>query len=335
MNNMKLNPELEKLNQEAVLISQSYDLYRKLLEESIDTVRKNPVNSLFIDNVIELHYNGNFIFIGDIHGDYYTLLDVMNRIWGLLENSIFIFLGDYIDRGYMQVETLAFLLKLKNTYQDRVILLRGNHEPPRWLIPHPHDYPLELRSRFSTSGESLYELSINLFDNLPLVAYKKNHFIALHGGPPLRVLRANSFHEAFTAGASEDCRDIVEDVLWSDPVDTDIEYSTSPRGAGVLYGPSITNKALEFIEGRFIVRGHEAVNGVRVSHNGRVITIFTSPIVYGLKCGGLLFYEYRESLNEYEMIKLCYNLLSKEMLIFNNSLKNRDLRLGFKHAGTI
>lgn len=324
MSSTKLNPELERLDREVVLISQSHDLYRKLLEESIDVVRKNPIDSLLIDNMFELNFNGNYVFIGDIHGDYYTLLNIMNKIWNLLENSIFIFLGDYIDRGYMQVETLTFLLRLKNTYQDRIILLRGNHEPPRWLIPHPHDYPSKLRSKFSTSGDDLYELSIDLFDNLPLVAYKKKHFIALHGGPPLSVLKASSLYEAFTANTDEEYRAITEEVLWSDPVDMDIDYALSPRGAGILYGPSITHKALSLIDGKFVVRSHEAVNGVRLSHGGKVITVFTSPIVYGFNCGGLLLYEYRDFLSDYELVKLCYNCLNQELLIFNNSLTNRD-----------
>ena len=47
---------------------------------------------------------------------------------GDIEQTCYIFIGDFVDRGYHSVETFELLLCLKVKYPDRITLLRGNHE---------------------------------------------------------------------------------------------------------------------------------------------------------------------------------------------------------------
>ena len=50
------------------------------------------------------------------------------RKGGEIPRSSYVFIGDFIDRGYNSVETFEYLLCLKARYPDKITLLRGNHE---------------------------------------------------------------------------------------------------------------------------------------------------------------------------------------------------------------
>lgn len=52
----------------------------------------------------------------------------MFRVAGKCPDVNFLFLGDYVDRGYHSVEVVSLLMTLKVRYPHRVTLLRGNHE---------------------------------------------------------------------------------------------------------------------------------------------------------------------------------------------------------------
>jgi serine/threonine protein phosphatase 1 len=63
--------------------------------------------------------------IGDIHGCY-DALKTLFRIMPRSKDDIYIFLGDYINRGPNSKETIDWLIKFSKTFNS--IFLRGNHE---------------------------------------------------------------------------------------------------------------------------------------------------------------------------------------------------------------
>ena len=64
---------------------------------------------------------------GDIHGQFYDLQELF-KVGGDCPRTNYLFIGDFVDRGFYSVETFLLLLALKVRYPDRIWLVRGNHE---------------------------------------------------------------------------------------------------------------------------------------------------------------------------------------------------------------
>jgi serine/threonine protein phosphatase 1 len=73
------------------------------------------------------------IAIGDVHGNFRALDNLLNRITHQIrtEDTV-VFLGDYIDRGPDSKNCIERILSFQSNVRGRVISLLGNHE--QWLM---------------------------------------------------------------------------------------------------------------------------------------------------------------------------------------------------------
>ena len=65
---------------------------------------------------------------GDIHGQYYDLLNIFKLNGNPAEKNKYLFNGDFVDRGSFSVECMLTLIAWKAFNPEALHMTRGNHE---------------------------------------------------------------------------------------------------------------------------------------------------------------------------------------------------------------
>ena len=215
---------------------------------------------------------------GDIHGQFFDLVELF-KIGGDSPDSNYLFMGDYVDRGYYSVECVTYLMCLKVRYPNRIHLTRGNHESRQ--ITQVYGFYDECLRKYGNSN--VWKLFTDLFDYLPISAVVDNSIFCLHGGlsPSVETLDNINQLSRFTEIPQEGP---FTDLLWSDPEDR-FGWGMSPRGAGYILGHDISEQFEHTNKLNLISRAHQLMmNGFNYCHNKHVITIFSAPN-YCYRCG--------------------------------------------------
>ena len=132
---------------------------------------------IFIEESNVQNVSAPVIICGDIHGQIYDLIELFKK-GGEIPNSRYIFMGDYVDRGYNGVEVLELLLALKVKYPEHITLLRGNHESRQ--ICFAYGFYEEITRKYGNANA--WEYFTDLFDYLPLAALVEGKIFCVHGG---------------------------------------------------------------------------------------------------------------------------------------------------------
>ncbi|MGC9226433.1 metallophosphoesterase [Caldivirga sp.] len=235
--------------------------FKELVDKALDKLSE-------LDTLVKIN-SDKVVILGDLHGDLNSLEKVINDYppgdW------FYIGLGDYVDRGEYQVETLEGVLKL--FLQGSMIPLRGNHES--YVMNEVYGF---MDEALPLLGQGLLNTIMHeLFPALPYAALLNDKILLLHGGLAKGLETINDILK-LSKHDDEPSNPMAFQILWNDPSDEVKGFVDSPRGIGAyLFGPDVTMDFIKRNNINLIVRGHSYITeGYWKFHDGKVISLFTS-----------------------------------------------------------
>lgn len=217
---------------------------------------------------------------GDIHGQFYDLQELF-KIGGDCPETNYLFLGDFVDRGFYSVETFLLLLALKVRYPDRITLIRGNHESRQ--ITQVYGFYDECLRKFGSVN--VWRYCTEIFDYLSLSAVIEDRVFCVHGGLSPSITNLDQIREIDRKQEVPHDGSMC-DLLWSDP--DDIEgWHLSNRGAGYLFGADAVQKWNRANGIDLVARAHQLVmEGYKYMFNESLVTVWSAPN-YCYRCGNV------------------------------------------------
>ncbi|TFK57107.1 phospho protein phosphatase PPZ [Heliocybe sulcata] len=209
--------------------------------------------------------------VGDVHGQYSDLIRLF-EMCGFPPAANYLFLGDYVDRGKQSLETILLLLCYKIKYPENFFLLRGNHECAN--VTRVYGFYDECKRRCNIKT---WKTFIDVFNCLPIAAIVASKIFCVHGGlsPSL-----HSMDDIKRIQRPTDVPDygLLNDLLWSDPSDTALDWEDNERGVSYCFGKAIINDFLVRYDMDLICRAHMVVeDGYEFWNDRTLVTVFSAP----------------------------------------------------------
>ncbi|NXL29632.1 PPE1 phosphatase, partial [Glaucidium brasilianum] len=247
-------------------------------------------------------YSKEITVCGDLHGNLDDLLLIFYKNGLPSEQNPYVFNGDFVDRGKNSMEILIILFAFLLIYPNDLHLNRGNHED--YIMNLRYGFTKEVSKKYKDHGKLILCLLRDVFSWLPLATIIDSKVLILHGGISdttdldfLNALERNkcgafamasildshnlsviTYHQSSLACVC--CLQIL-DILWSDPRSQNGCTPNKSRGGGCYFGPDVTAKLFERYNLKMLIRSHEfKPEGYEISHDGKVITIFSASNYY-------------------------------------------------------
>lgn len=216
---------------------------------------------------------------GDIHGQFFDLLELF-KTGGEIPQTNYIFMGDYVDRGYHGIETFTLLLLLKAKYPDRITLLRGNHESRQ--ISQSYGFYEEVERKFGNAN--VWKYCCQVFDYLALAAIVDGKVLCVHGGISPEIQTIDSIR-LIARNQEVPHEGPFADLLWSDPLELISGFQPSQRGAGYEFGHVAVEEFVHHNGLDLICRSHQLVEeGYKYFFSDKLVTVWSAPN-YCYRCG--------------------------------------------------
>ena len=307
---IKESEEKEKENEKLLLQNNSH--ISNNLDKQIEQLRKcqyiteievkllcEKAKEIFIEESNVQKIVAPLTICGDIHGQFDDLTELFIK-GGKCPETNYLFMGDFVDRGFNSVETFLLLLALKVRYPDRITLIRGNHETRQ--ITQVYGFYDECMRKYGSIN--VWRYCTEIFDYLPIGAIIDKKIFCIHGGlsPTIdtidEIQNIDRKQEVPHDGAM--C-----DLLWSDPDQEQKGFGMSPRGAGYLFGGNVVTTFEEINKIDLIARAHQLImEGYKMMFDGKLVTIWSAPN-YCYRCG-----------NKASILKLD-DQLERQTIVFN------------------
>lgn len=116
------------------------------------------------------------LVIGDIHGGYKALLQVLQRANVTTEDTL-IFLGDYVDGWSESAETIQYLIELSKKQQ--CVFVKGNHDVwcHEWLLDPETENHIWFRNGGNETIASYLENDFDTNEHLTFYKDLKNYYV--------------------------------------------------------------------------------------------------------------------------------------------------------------
>jgi serine/threonine-protein phosphatase 4 catalytic subunit len=220
---------------------------------------------------------------GDLHGQFFDLKELF-KLGGDCPTTNYLFMGDFVDRGFNSVETFLLLLALKVRYPDRIWLIRGNHESRQ--ITQVYGFYDECLRKYGSVA--VWRYCTDVFDYLSLSAVVDGSIFCVHGGLSPSVTTLDQIR-AIDRRQEVPHDGAMCDLLWSDPEELEpgMAWGLSPRGAGYLFGSEVAREFNRRNGIETIARAHQLVmEGFKWQFGRAVITVWSAPN-YCYRCGNV------------------------------------------------
>ncbi|NXO66552.1 PPE1 phosphatase, partial [Phainopepla nitens] len=233
-------------------------------------------------------YSKEITVCGDLHGNLDDLLLIFYKNGLPSEQNPYVFNGDFVDRGKNSMEILIILFAFLLIYPNDLHLNRGNHED--YIMNLRYGFTKEVSKKYKDHWKQILCLLRDVFSWLPLATIIDSKVLILHGGisdtTDLDFLNAlernkvrNHIHVRVILFSFKNF--VILDILWSDPRSQNGCTPNKCRGGGCYFGPDVTAKLFKRYNLKMLIRSHEfKPEGYEISHDGKVITIFSASNYY-------------------------------------------------------
>ncbi|CAD6332954.1 unnamed protein product [Miscanthus lutarioriparius] len=267
---------------------------------------KVKVKEILIEESNVQPVNSPVTVCGDIHGQFHDLMKLF-ATGGNVPDTNYVFMSDFVDRGFNSLEVFTILLLLKARYPAHITRLRGNHESRQ--LTQVYGFYDECQRKYGNANAWRY--CTDVFDYLTLSAIINGTVLCVHGGLSPNVQSVDQIQII-----DRNCEIPHEgpfcDLMWSDPEEIDT-WAVSPRGAGWLFGTRVTQEFNHINKIELVCRAHQLVQeGLKYMFDKGLVTVWSAPNCY--RCGNVA------------SVLSCSENMEREVKFFTETEENNQMR---------